>query len=144
VFEKVVQGGGKSITWGDDEAKINKYQSDLKDKMDNLMQKNRRLRRAHEELAEITVRLMATDLVRQRDLWKEKLVEMKNVFKRIEDEGVVGLKNWRVHWDYQLFKALDFQYKVGLESCHETLPQMVRPPPSCVSICTFVPVQQSK
>ena len=139
-----MQGGGKSITWGDDETKINKYQSDLKEKMDNLMRKNRRLRRAHEELAEITVRLMATDLVRQRDLWKEKLGEMKNVFKRIEDEGVVGLKNWRVHWDYQLFKALDFQYKVGLESCHETLPQMVRPPPSCVSICSFVPVQQSK
>ena len=137
-----MQGGGKSITWGDDETKINKYQSDLKEKMDNLMRKNRRLRRAHEELAEITVRLMATDLVRQRDLWKEKLGEMKNVFKRIEDEGVVGLKNWRVHWDYQLFKALDFQYKVGLESCHETLPQMVRLPPSCVSICTFVPVKQ--
>ena len=33
-------------------------------------------------------------------------------------------EGWRTHWNYQLAKALEFQYKLGLESCHETLPAM--------------------
>lgn len=123
-FEKVVQGGGKSITWGDG-AKLDNYQRDLKMAMDRLTDKNRRLRRAHEEVSDIVVRLMRdTDLVRQRDKWKDLIGEMRGIFKQVEDEGFEKVKTWRKHWDHQLFKALDFQYKLGLECCHENLPPM--------------------
>jgi dynein heavy chain 2 len=122
-FEKVVQGGGKVITWADT-AQVNRYMKDLKAAMDVLTRKNRRLRRAHEALSDIVVALMSVDLVRQRDKWKASLEEMKAIFKQVEDEGFVDGRAWRVHWDHQLFKALDYQYKLGLESCHETLPQL--------------------
>ena len=122
-FEKVVQGGGKSITWAD-KSKLHGYQRDLKIAMDRLTEKNRRLRRAHEEVCGIVVQLMKTDLVGQRDKWKDLVVEMRGIFKQIEDDGFERAKTWRAHWDYQLFKALDHQYKRGLETCHENLPKM--------------------
>jgi len=122
-FEKVVQGGGKSITWSD-ESKLHGYQRDLKLAMDRLTEKNRRLRRAHEEVCSIAVQLMKTDLVGQRDKWKELITEMRGIFKQIEEDGFERTNLWRTHWDYQLFKALDHQYKRGLETCHENLPKM--------------------
>lgn len=60
----------------------------------------------------------------QRDKWKASLEEMKAIFRQVEEEGFEDVKAWRIHWDHQLFKALDYQYKLGLESCHETLPQI--------------------
>ena len=34
------------------------------------------------------------------------------------------MKGWRMHWDMQLFKALEHQYQVGLEGLHQDLPQI--------------------
>lgn len=31
---------------------------------------------------------------------------------------------WRQHWDFQLYKALDVQYRMGLESINKTLPEV--------------------
>jgi hypothetical protein len=31
---------------------------------------------------------------------------------------------WRQHWDFQLYKALDVQYRVSLESINKTLPEV--------------------
>ena len=48
-----------------DESQVRQYLKDLKGAMDVLTKKNRRLRRAHEELSDIVVGLMSVDLVRQ-------------------------------------------------------------------------------
>lgn len=37
------------------------------------------------------------------------------------------LQLWRQHWDFQLYKALDVQYRVGLESINKTLPEVSLP-----------------
>jgi hypothetical protein len=34
------------------------------------------------------------------------------------------LQLWRQHWDFQLYKALDVQYREGLESINKTLPEV--------------------
>ena len=31
---------------------------------------------------------------------------------------------WRQYWDYQLFKALEYQYTQGLECINKTLPEV--------------------
>ena len=31
---------------------------------------------------------------------------------------------WKAHWDHQLYKALEFQYKMGLEALNENLPEI--------------------
>ena len=33
-----------------------------------------------------------------------------------------SMKGWRLHWDMQLFKALEHQYQMGLEGLHSDLP----------------------
>lgn len=101
--------------------------------MEKLATKNKRLRKAHSLITEIVLRLMNTDLVRQgKDKWRQGLGEITQIFNGVaeeeEREGKQETRNsdraWRVHWDYQLCKALEYQYKLGLESCHETLPQI--------------------
>ena len=57
----------------------------------------------------------------QKERWNGKeggLNEMRAVFRQVEDEGFekLRMKTWEVHWDHQLFKALDYQYKVGLQN----------------------------
>lgn len=31
---------------------------------------------------------------------------------------------WKNHWDHQLYKALDYQYQLGLEALNQHLPEM--------------------
>ncbi|KAJ1472383.1 hypothetical protein T484DRAFT_3433571 [Baffinella frigidus] len=92
--------------------------------MQALRDKNRVLRKAHEANGQLVVRMMNTDLVRQLDRWKAMLAEMRANIEVVESEGTAGTAGWRTHWNFQLAKALEFQYKLGLESCHETLPAM--------------------
>lgn len=51
---------------------------------------------------------------------------------------------WKAHWDHQLYKALEFQYKMGLEALNENLPEIkvdityryvVGPLAVCSSLC---------
>ncbi len=39
----------------------------------------------------------------------------------LEAQGYRDMKLWRTHWDYQIYKALEYQYKLGLESLNENL-----------------------
>jgi dynein heavy chain 2 len=34
------------------------------------------------------------------------------------------MKAWRTHWDYQLYKVLEFQYQKGLENLNENLAEI--------------------
>lgn len=35
-----------------------------------------------------------------------------------------NMKPWKVHWDRQLYKALEHQYQMGLEALNENLPEI--------------------
>ena len=34
------------------------------------------------------------------------------------------MRSWRLHWDHQLYKALEHQYQLGLEALSEHLPEI--------------------
>ena len=34
-----------------------------------------------------------------------------------------NMKTWKMHWDRQLYKALEHQYQMGLEALNENLPE---------------------
>ena len=55
---------------------------------------------------------MNTDLLRQRQKWKDGIKDIRQIMTRVEEEGFTGLKVWRNHWDRQLYKALEHQYQV--------------------------------
>ena len=65
------------------------------------------------------------DLVRQKEAWKRGVKEIRTVFANLEAEFRRDLQSaWRVHWDHQLYKALEYQYHRGLETLNDMLPQM--------------------
>jgi dynein heavy chain 2 len=53
---------------------------------------------------------------------------MREVFGKLEAEGFTAESQaiWRQHWDFQLHKALDVQYKQGLECINKNLPEVRR------------------
>lgn len=72
---------------------------------------------------DLVVEMMSIDLLKNRQLWKEKLDTMrKEIDHACQGKNVKNAKTWRVHLDYQLYKALEYQYKMGLESLSENLP----------------------
>ena len=65
------------------------------------------------------------DLVRQKEAWKRAVKELRAIFLNLETEFRKDLQGaWRVHWDHQLYKALEYQYHRGLETLNEMLPQV--------------------
>jgi hypothetical protein len=54
---------------------------------------------------------------------------MRSVFARLEAEGFPADSQalWRQHWDHQLYKALEVQYKQGLEVINKNLAEVRLP-----------------
>ena len=127
-FESVLtnskDGLGQVITWNNPAA-LEKYIAKLQGVAGALTDKNRRLRKWHRILAEKVSALFSMDLVRQKEAWKRNVKEIRTVFANLEAEFRRDLQSaWRVHWDHQLYKALEYQYHRGLETLNDMLPQM--------------------
>lgn len=70
--------------------------------------------------------LMGTDLLRQQQKWKSTLSEIRQLMASLVQEGFSSsnMMPWRLHWDHQLYKALEHQYQMGLEALNEHLPEI--------------------
>lgn len=101
------------------------YIKKIQDASQALSLENRNLRKIHEFFIQQTISLMNTDLLRQQDVWKGKWRAMKEKVSsmklRYKDKDS---KNWIRHWDFQVYKALEASYQMGLESLNENLPEM--------------------
>jgi dynein heavy chain 2, cytosolic len=68
------------------------------------------------------IELMNTDLNKDRAVWKTKVEEIKLMIDSMQINDSEKLKqSWKIHIDYQIFKALEYQYSVGLEKLNENL-----------------------
>eukprot|EP00899_Mesostigma_viride_P029629 jgi/Mesvir1/9851/Mv22388-RA.1 len=125
-FEKVLRepkdSMGKPLSWKNITS-LENYIARLKGVADSLTEKNRRLRKWHAWMGEKVAALMDVDLIRGRDKWKEGVKELRAKFDEIEREGFADTREWRLHWDHQLYKALEAQFRVGVERATESLPQ---------------------
>jgi dynein heavy chain 2 len=70
--------------------------------------------------------LMNIDLHRHQQKWKDTMNDIREVFKEAEVYGfnVNNMRAWKAHWDRQLYKALEHQYQLGLESLHQQIPEI--------------------
>ena len=73
-----------------------------------------------------SVQLMSVDLLRQQQRWKNTLMEVRHMIASLIQEGFNpdNMRPWRLHVDHQLYKALEHQYQLGLESLNENLPEI--------------------
>ena len=122
-FEAAINQQDKSIAWSN-VAALEAYISRLQAAATKLTTRNRRLRAAHATLIEKAIALFSVDLVRQRDQWKEGLREMRAVVDKLTSDGFRNNEIWCAFVDKQVYKALDHQYSLGLESLNEGLPGM--------------------
>ena len=116
---------GREITWRS-AAALEGYVRRLSEVADRLAGRNRRVRAVHSHLAAIVARLADTDLARRRDRWAAGVKEMRAAFARLEAEGCArdAQTVWRQHFDFQLLKALEVQYRRGLQTLARALPEV--------------------
>ncbi|KAK7201330.1 dynein heavy chain [Novymonas esmeraldas] len=83
---------------------------------------NRHIRRFHEEFGQHVVALMGVDLTSHMEQWRSTVDDLRS---RMEDflarQHLSDHDDWRRHWDAQIYKALEYQYRRGLESLHEEM-----------------------
>jgi dynein heavy chain 2 len=92
---------------------------------EKITSENRKLRKYHVMIGERVARLMNMDLLKHEEKWQQIVQEIRQTMDTLENQhGYKNTKQWRLHWDYQLFKALEFQYKLGLESLHQNLTEI--------------------
>nr|KAF6324413.1 dynein cytoplasmic 2 heavy chain 1 [Myotis myotis] len=69
---------------------------------------------------------MNIDLLRQQQRWKDGLQELRTGLASVEAQGFQAsdMHAWKLHWNHQLYKALEHQYQMGLEALNENLPEI--------------------
>lgn len=128
-FEEVVkhpsiQRSSKNVTWSNLE-ECEEYVVRLQQACETLSMENRKLRRAHTKYVEDVVSLMDIDLLRHREKWKSKWNDMKTSMAALSRKySGKHMQKWILHWDHQLYKALEASYQMGLESLNQNLPEI--------------------
>ncbi|KAJ3052006.1 Cytoplasmic dynein 2 heavy chain 1 [Rhizophlyctis rosea] len=123
--KKNVKKGRDGVVWNNP-AELEAYIGRLQSAAENLTSANRRLRKLHGVVMDKCVELMDVDLVKNQHKWKETLASIRGIFLSVQEGGLTEKDTalWRVHCDHQLYKSLEYQYRFGLESLNETLPEI--------------------
>ncbi|KAJ3337704.1 Cytoplasmic dynein 2 heavy chain 1, partial [Kappamyces sp. JEL0680] len=128
-FEKIVKSPvsdkNGAITWSnpqDLEAFVGKLQSAA----ERLTSENAKLRKYHFMVIDHVKTLMGVHLVTQQPRWKEIMGSIRGIINTALEGGIKpeNALTWKNHIDHQLYKALEFQYQLGLESLSSSLSEM--------------------
>lgn len=120
VSSSIESNGEAGMSWSS-AAEVEHYIRKVQEAGELLSLENRSLRKLHESFITHTISLMNTDLLKQMDLWKQrwrairdKMESFKSRYKNDKDT-----RSWILHWDHQIYKALEFNYQNVLESLNE-------------------------
>jgi dynein heavy chain 2 len=130
-FEQIIQnpkgqkgGDTSSVTWNDP-IEIENYIKKVQARATDLIAENRKLRKVHISVTDMIIELMNIDLLKNRNLWKDNLAKLKRIIETVTKSRSQEMsKLWLTHLNYQLYKALEFQYQMCLESLNESLPEI--------------------
>lgn len=114
---------GRLLTWRDS-AGLQRYIDRLQGVARQLTEKKRRLKAAHKAVLEKVAALAQQELSASAlPRWRRAVAEIRQTFADLERE-FPDQKLWRRHWDHQLAKALDFQFRRELEAMAASVPQL--------------------
>lgn len=68
------------------------------------------------------MKLIETDIFRQAGIWKDEVWNLRDMISALERQGYSNLHGFQIHIDYQLYKALEHQYILGLSEAVGWLP----------------------
>lgn len=122
-FERIVKDN-KGATWDRPEV-CEEYMERLMVATDSLTSRNRKLRNLHTILADRVCELMKIDMYRRQKDWEDKVAECRTIFdKEAKYNSEKSMIAWKHHWDQQLYKAFEFQYRSCLEVVSDNLYDM--------------------
>ncbi len=84
-FEKIIKnskGSKDQITW-DNPEDLERYIQQLQAAAEKLSTENRKLRKLHQRISDLSVTLMNLDLLRQQQKWKENLLEIRQTISEV-------------------------------------------------------------
>jgi dynein heavy chain 2 len=123
-FATLVSNSNNNVTWNN-HAECESYIRSLQDAADKLAGENKMLRKVHESLCSQTVQLMKIDLCKQPELWKTKWRAIKSTMLTVKSKySEKDCRMWVLHWENQIYKALESSYQMGLVSLNESLPDI--------------------
>ena len=120
-LSKLVQS--QSVAWNDEES-VKQYVSVLQNAVSKLSNDNTLLLGYHEQMKKTVIKLINTDLIRQAHIWKDEMRFMRENISTLERQGYQNLNAFKTHWDYQLYKVLEYQYLNGLLDLNHKLPDI--------------------
>ncbi|CAB3367864.1 Hypothetical predicted protein [Cloeon dipterum] len=111
------------VTWVDPFA-VDEYIDKMQGAVERLSAQNTLLSGYHSLVLNKVKYLMTTNLLKNQGQWKGTIREIKESFKQVEAKNFSNMKAWKLHWDHQVYKALEFQYILCLESLSEHIPEI--------------------
>ncbi|XP_068628065.1 cytoplasmic dynein 2 heavy chain 1 [Battus philenor] len=111
----------KAVYWNDIE-QLSKYTDQLKKMVLKLETQNAYLTSQHIAIRNVVEKLMDTELLVKQAEWKKNIKEIRDIIEKVEANGYKNTEQWRLHWDWQLYKALEYQYIKTLLSLHTHFP----------------------
>ncbi|KER30421.1 hypothetical protein T265_03154 [Opisthorchis viverrini] len=115
-----------AITWNQTE-ELESYINQLQNASRQLMMENRKLRKVHFTIMEKIIRLLDVDLLRNQSRWRNELADVRYMLAELANQGgypADHMAPWKAHLDRQLYKVLEYQYRVGLDEINERMPEI--------------------
>ncbi|KAL7738788.1 hypothetical protein ACLKA6_008441 [Drosophila palustris] len=120
-LQRLVQS--ETVAW-QDEASVQRYVNTLQAAVSKLSADNTLLVGYHEQAKRTVMKLMGTDLLTQNQVWKDELRHLRELVATLERQGYSNLDAFKLHWDHQLYKVLEYQYILGLLDMNNKLPDI--------------------
>ncbi|KAH8278084.1 hypothetical protein KR026_009737 [Drosophila bipectinata] len=120
-LQRLVQS--ETVAW-QDETSVQRYVDILQAAVSKLSADNTLLGGYHEQAKRTVVKLMSTDLFTQNQIWKDELRHLRELVATLERQGYTHLDAFKLHWDHQLYKVLEYQYILGLLDINNKLPDI--------------------
>ncbi|KAH8249647.1 hypothetical protein KR032_011100, partial [Drosophila birchii] len=120
-LQRLVQS--ETVAW-QDESSVQRYVDILQAAVSKLSTDNTLLVGYHEQAKRTVMKLMSTDLFTQNQIWKDELRHLRELVATLERQGYTHLDAFKLHWDHQLYKVLEYQYILGLLDMNNKLPDI--------------------
>ncbi|EDW77285.2 uncharacterized protein Dwil_GK18215 [Drosophila willistoni] len=120
-LQRLVQS--ETVAW-QEETSVQRYVNTLQAAVSKLSSDNTLLVGYHEQAKRTIMKLMSTDLFTQNQIWKDELRHLRDLLMTLERQGYTNLDAFKLHWDHQLYKVLEYQYILGLLDMNNKLPDI--------------------
>eukprot|EP00210_Caulerpa_lentillifera_P003221 g3076.t1 len=116
---------GNRIKWDNIET-LSSYCKKLKKTMDCFSEKHNFIQMLHKKIRSRVESLVQINILKEKSKWNENIEAIEAMFSEAESAGYQSNSHhlWRQHWDVQLHRVLDFQFRLITNNILSNLPKI--------------------